>query len=157
MNTAATNEENLQAVVTGSVLQKYDTKLKEKMSSDIGKAVANADHLKRSIVKDLPAVDAADANTIYMLEKIGGSGEQKYDEYMLINGAFEKIGDSAVDLTDYATKAEVGTAKSEAVSAAASDATTKANTAETNAKSYADNLFGSFKEVSDNFINGLFK
>ena len=31
-----------------------------------------------------------------------GSEDSTYDEYMLVNGAFEKIGSSAVDLTDYA-------------------------------------------------------
>ena len=39
-----------------------------------------------------------------MVEITGGDGNQKYEEFMLINGAFEKIGDSAVDLTDYTTK-----------------------------------------------------
>ena len=42
-----------------------------------------------------------------MVKKTGGSGEQQYDEYMLINGAFEKIGDSTVDLTNYTTKTYV--------------------------------------------------
>lgn len=114
------------------------------IDSKITQAVANAQHLKRSIVASLPEVASADENTIYMVSKADGSGEQKYDEYMLINGAFEKIGDSAVDLTDYATKTEVATAKSEAISTAATDATNKANQALANAKTYADGLASNY-------------
>jgi len=52
----------------------------------------------------------------------------------------EKIGDSAVDLTNYATKQEVATAKSEAISTASGDATSKANKALQDAKSYSNGL-----------------
>jgi hypothetical protein len=61
----------------------------------------------------------------------GGDAPDQYNEYMIVNGVWEKIGDSTVDLTDYATKTYADTAattaKSEAISAAASDATSKAN------------------------------
>lgn len=53
---------------------------------------------------------------------------------------FEKIGDSAVDLTNYATKSYVDSAKSAAISTASGDATTKANKALADAKAYADGL-----------------
>ena len=143
-----TNKNNITALQSGkadkaTTLSGYginDAYTKAQTDSAISTAVANADHLKREIVEDLPEVDSADEHTIYMVAKASGSGEQKYDEYMLINGAFEKVGDSAVDLTNYATKTEVSTAKSEAISTAASDATTKANQALSDAKTYADGL-----------------
>ena len=113
---------------------------KTEADTAISTAIANADHLKREIVEALPAIASADTNTIYMVSKTSGSGEQKYDEYMLIGTAFEKIGDSAVDLTNYATKTEVSNAKSEAISSASTDATTKANNALASAKTYADGL-----------------
>lgn len=121
-----------------------DAYTKTETDTAIATAIANADHLKREIVSALPSASSADANTIYMVAKVGGTGEQQYDEYMLINGVFEKIGDSAVDLTDYATKEEVATAKSEATSAASADATTKANNALANAKTYADGLASNY-------------
>lgn len=117
-----------------------DAYTKSQTDSAIATAIANADHLKREIVEDLPEAGSADEHTIYMVAKDSGSGDQNYDEYMLINGAFEKVGDSAVNLTNYATKAEVSTAKSEAISTAASDATSKANKALSDAKAYADGL-----------------
>ena len=110
---------------------------KEETKNEITTAVANADHLKREIVEELPSVDAADEHTIYMKKKTSPSGENKYDEYMLVNvegvKSLEKIGDSAVDLTNYATKEEVGTAKQEAIT-----------TATQNAKDYSDGLANNY-------------
>lgn len=78
--------------------------------SKIAAAIASAPHLKRAIVEELPAVGSADANTIYMVPQDKGSVEDPgtttshYNEYMLINGAFELIGSSQVDLSGYATE-----------------------------------------------------
>lgn len=80
---------------------------KNKLDAEIRAAVANADHLKRQIVEQLPEAGSADENTIYMKLHEGEGRDDKYDEYMLINGKFELIGNSAVDLTDYAKKTEV--------------------------------------------------
>ena len=75
----------------------------------IAEAVAAADHLKREIVESLPDVGDADENTIYMVPQGGsiedpGTSASHYNEYMLINGAFELIGSSQVDLSGYATE-----------------------------------------------------
>lgn len=77
--------------------------------SKIAEAIAAAPHLKREIVEELPEVGGADANTIYMVPvdgSISDPGEETshYNEYMLINGAFELIGTSQVNLTGYATE-----------------------------------------------------
>ncbi len=70
-------------------------------AAQVAQAVANADHLKRSIVETLPAVASADAHTIYMVKTASATGDDKYIEWMAVDGAWEKIGDSNVDLTDY--------------------------------------------------------
>ena len=77
--------------------------------SAIAAAVAAADHLKREIVETLPDVGDADENTIYMVPQGGsiedpGTSASHYNEYMLINGAFELVGSSQVDLSGYATE-----------------------------------------------------
>ena len=128
---------------------------KGEADSKIAQAVANAEHLKRTIVEALPDVGDADEHTIYMVGDGEGEGNQKYEEFMLVNGAFEKIGDSAVDLTDYALKTEVESAKQEAISTAAGDATQKANTAEQNAKTYADGLIAAL-DVEDSEVEGQY-
>lgn len=132
-----------------------DAYTKGETDSAIATAVANAGHLKRTIVEALPDVGDADEHTIYMVGDGEGEGNQKYEEFMLVNGAFEKIGDSAVDLTDYALKSEVQTAKQEAISTAATDATQKANTAEQNAKTYADGLIAGL-DVEDTAVEGQY-
>lgn len=55
-----------------------------------------------------------------------------------IGTAETKINQNAEAITLRATKEEVSTAKSDAINSAAADATSKANTAESNAKSYSD-------------------
>lgn len=77
--------------------------------SKIAEAIAAADHLKREIVETLPEVSKADENTIYMVPQGGsiqdpGTSASHYNEYLLINGAFELIGSSQVDLSGYATE-----------------------------------------------------
>lgn len=42
-----------------------------------------------------------------ILKSPAGSGQNVYNEYMYINGAWELIGDTAVDLTGYATETYV--------------------------------------------------
>lgn len=141
-----------------------DAYTKSQTDSAIQTAVANADHLKREIVEVMPEVDAADENTIYMVGTGDGSEDSAYEEYMLINGGFEKIGSSKVDLTNYAQKSYVDTAKSEAIATAGTNADSKIATkvgdigsstvkqyvdqAETDAvsaaKSYADGLAGNY-------------
>ena len=83
--------------------------------SKIAEAIAAAPHLKREIVQGLPEVGSADANTIYMVPQGGstedpGTAASHYNEYMLINGAFELIGSSQVDLSGYATETFVTSA-----------------------------------------------
>jgi hypothetical protein len=125
-----------------------DAYTKTQTTAEINKAVANAGHLKRTIVTQLPAVESADEHTIYMVAKNSGSGNNVYDEYFLVvtgqtgsqTKKFEKIGDSAVNLTNYATKNEVATAKQEAINTSSADATSKANKALADAKTYADGL-----------------
>lgn len=128
---------------------------KGETDSAIAAAVAAAPHLKRSIVEDLPDAGSADQNTIYMVGTGAGSEDSAYEEYMLINGAFEKIGSSKVDLTNYAEKTYVDAAKQEAISTAASDATQKANAAEQSAKTYADGLIAGL-DVEDTAQSGKY-
>lgn len=72
-------------------------------TTEVASAVANAAHLKREKLtgSTLPAVGTADANTIYMLPITDAAGDNKFTEWMVINGAWEKIGSSDVDLTGY--------------------------------------------------------
>lgn len=67
-------------------------------------AVAGALH--REIVESLPTTDI-DPNTIYMILSGTSATENVYNEFMYVNNAWELIGTSATDLTNYYTKSEV--------------------------------------------------
>ena len=69
--------------------------------------IAAVDHLKRSIVTELPAIESADDNTIYMVKDSSVLGADKYNEWMLIDDILVQIGDTSVDLSGYNTSAEV--------------------------------------------------
>ena len=102
----------------GTKANASDVYTKGEADGKIAAAVAGASHLKRSIVAALPDAGEADANTIYMVKKTGTAGDQDaYDEYFVIEGKWEKIGDTVVDLTEYAKTTEVtsaiGAAKTE--------------------------------------------
>lgn len=56
--------------------------------------ISAAGHISKSIVETLPAVKDAKDNVIYMIKKATPDGSNLYDEYMLISGALEKIGDT---------------------------------------------------------------
>lgn len=111
-----------------------DAYTKDEANTAIAAAVANAHHLKREIVSVLPEVSEANEDTIYMVPDAGntdtaGSNKSVYTEYMLVNGAFERIGTSNVDLSNYFTKDQVTDAISTAKGEAATDAQTKADAA----------------------------
>lgn len=72
--------------------------------------------LSRQVVTELPSVDSALENVIYMILRtpnVGAEGGDSYDEYLLMgeegNKRFELLGNTAVDLTDYYVKSEVYT------------------------------------------------
>lgn len=83
---------------------------KEEANKAIADAVAAADHLKRKKVDSVDdiVVDAPDASQyIYMVPTGLEADDDKYDEYMVIDGAVEKVGSWEVDLSNYATKSDL--------------------------------------------------
>ena len=78
---------------------------KTETDSAIAKAIAAVDHLSREIVETLP--ENASENVIYMVLRGDGTGQDVYNEYMYINGAWEIIGDTSVDLTGYAKTEDI--------------------------------------------------
>lgn len=77
---------------------------KYQTEEEVAAAVAAADHLKRKIVTGTddidPAADDAD-QFIYMVPKADSDEDDLYDEYMVLNGKVEHVGNTKVDLTGY--------------------------------------------------------
>ena len=79
---------------------------KEETDGKISAAIAAADHLSRKIVASTGEIDleAPDADKyIYMVPATDSEANDTYDEYMVIEGALEKVGSWEVDLSNYVT------------------------------------------------------
>ena len=85
--------------------------------SEVSAAVSGAGHITVTVVDSLPAASAADSNTIYFKRKPSGETGDMYDEYKLVNGAYELIGSAQADLSPYATIASVDKATADQITA----------------------------------------
>lgn len=68
--------------------------------------IAGIDITDREIVQQLPTQDIS-TKTIYMVPSSDPSAQNVYEEYMYINSAWELIGSTSIDLSNYYTKSEV--------------------------------------------------
>lgn len=107
------NAEQVSNAIT-TALQSYYTK--SQTDTAIATAVANASHLKYEIVASLPT-ESISETTIYLVAKQTAEGQNAYTEYLRINGAWEAIGDTMIDMTQYYTKTETDSAITEALKA----------------------------------------
>lgn len=105
-----TKDKNLTEVVSLLVDKINDNTIdaytKTETDAKIGEAVAKAGHIQRKIVNSLEEIDigAVDVDQFIYLVPNNTIGDNKYDEYIIIDGALEKVGDWAVDLSDYVKK-----------------------------------------------------
>ena len=126
--------EELKAVITGKVdaattLAGYgitDGMTATEIAAAISTAIAGVDHLQRKIVASVDEIDVSAANAgqfIYMvlntIEPAAGEETEEgestqtaadgnaYEEYVVINGALERLGDWKDDLSDYTKTADV--------------------------------------------------
>lgn len=85
----------------------------DKLTAGTGITITNnvisssAAGVKLEIVQTLPVSDI-DPQTIYLVPSSAPGTSNVYDEYIYVNNAWENIGSTSVDLTNYYTKTEVG-------------------------------------------------
>lgn len=75
-------------------------------SSKIVSELANAG-FDVQVVQELPAT--GEAHTLYFVPSADPKTQNIYDEYLYANNAWEQVGSTAVDMSDYYTKSEVDT------------------------------------------------
>ena len=86
------------------------TNLEETIES-IRTAISNIDHLKYQVIDSID--EAIEENVVYLLKVDENSSDDKYDEYMFVNGTLERLGDWGVNLDGYATTEQLNTVKSD--------------------------------------------
>ena len=72
--------------------------------TQVDNIVAGLDHLKRKIVVSLEAIDKTADDAEQYIYMVPNAATENYDEYMVIDGELEKVGDWTTDLSGYATK-----------------------------------------------------
>lgn len=73
--------------------------------AEVDSKILNANHLKYEVISDLS--EAVKDNTIYLYPNDTTTGSNRYDEFMLVNGSLENLGNFAPDLSQYATVAQL--------------------------------------------------
>lgn len=101
------------STVTEEVAKKANSEnvyTKSETDDKIAQAVVDAEHLKRKTFNSIQEAEQFATSTpnadkyIYMVLSSSATGNNQYDEYLLVEGKLERVGDWGVDLTDYATK-----------------------------------------------------
>lgn len=78
-----------------------------KTETEIQSMISNASKLKKEVVDSLPTTGKDDV--IYLVQDPNGKDNNNYLEYLWLNGKYELIGSTQVDLSGYATKTEIPT------------------------------------------------
>ena len=89
--------------LTRDPLYSNEASTKNYVDTKVASAIANAPHLQRQVVTELP-VSNFDENTIYMIKDNSATGGDKYKEYIVIDNQLVQIGDTSIDLSDYVQK-----------------------------------------------------
>lgn len=92
--------------------------LETSLKAHVAEQIGNQAHFSAKVVASED--EMTDATTLYLM-KTAETGDDLYEEWMLIGGVATKIGTTATDLTDYATTEAVATAIKTAVDTAVAD------------------------------------
>jgi hypothetical protein len=100
------NKEGVVTPATGLYAELEKKVTQEQVNTSIAEAIADAGHLKREVAESVEALEAKVTEEgadqyIYMV-----ANGDVYDEYMIINGKVEKIGDTKVDISGKVDKKE---------------------------------------------------
>lgn len=87
-----------------------DYALSENVTQEIAQAVSGIQGFEAQVVEELPGTGTK--GILYLVSN-SGSGQNIYDEYLWINGKYEKLGTREIDLSAYAKKTEIPTKTSQ--------------------------------------------
>ena len=95
--------------ITDSVnnLTNYYLKSETYTKSEVNNLIGQITTISILVVQALP--QTGETNIIYLVPKQTAGTQDVYDEYIYVNNAWEHIGDTEVDLSNYYTKSETNT------------------------------------------------
>lgn len=117
-----------------------DVYTKTQTDTKIGEAVAAQGHMKAKVVEGIAQM--TDNNVLYLVKDATVTGDDKYNEYILIDGIPTLIGSTSTDLTGYATTEITNALSGRIDTLEAIDHTTYALKTETVAKTDYDTKIG---------------
>lgn len=105
----------------------------EAVDGKIAAAIESVNQRQYEITSTLPDIEDVGElnNTIFLIPNDDGSGNNSYTEYMVINGQYEKIGSSDINLNNYVT--------TENFNDTVGDLTSQLNSLSTNLENISDN------------------
>lgn len=77
---------------------------KAELTEEVKSLIGNTKALEFSVVEELPS--SGEKSTIYLVSNSKVENDA-YDEYIFVNGKFEKIGTTSVDLSDYVKTSDI--------------------------------------------------
>lgn len=75
---------------------------------EVAAAIANIETMALVVVQELPPIAEAQEYTIYLVPASSGSQSNYYEEYLVINGSYQLIGSTAIDMSNYVEKSISG-------------------------------------------------
>ena len=101
---------SISGFITKSVndLTYYYTKSETYTQSEVNSLIGAISTINIVVVQTLPTQDIS-TSTIYLVPKSTSQTNNVYDEYIYVSNAWEKIGDTEIDLSDYVTDTELNT------------------------------------------------
>ena len=90
-----------------AIQQMLDVPSTSEVTSEIATAIGSINSFDMAVVQALPTQDIS-THTIYLVPKTGETNDV-YDEYVYINGNWEMVGNTQVDLSNYVQKTDYAT------------------------------------------------
>lgn len=110
-NYSDADKEKVQNAVTSTTLNLVNYYLKSETytRSEILELVSSMGNFHYEIYASISAITSPTESALYLIGPTG-SGADRYEEYVYFDGAFEKIGDTSIDLSGYVTTSTLNSA-----------------------------------------------
>lgn len=129
-------------------LENYYSKVDTYSKEEITNVLNTLRHVSIQKVDTLPAINIME-NVIYLVPVVEGGDQDYFDEYIYLNGSWEKIGSTKTTVADVYTKSEVNSLLSEKASLEDIPTTLAELSGDTSNRTVTDNQIENWNNKSD--------